>query len=79
MLCTSDNGRKINVWSTNKQSNELHTAISVEFSVPSSVPNLQCRETNKDFSYVCILCTEEGTLIATETAVCNSFDWCSKR
>ena len=30
------NGRKFNVWSTNKYSNELHTAVSVAFRVPSS-------------------------------------------
>ena len=34
-----DNGRKINAWSTNKFSNELHTAVSVAFCVPSSVQN----------------------------------------
>ena len=56
MFGASNNGRKINVWSTNKYSNELHTAVSVAFSVPSS------------------LCTVEGTLNATETAVCNSFE-----
>ena len=37
MLDASDNGRKINVWSTNKYSNELHTSVSVAFSVPSSM------------------------------------------
>ena len=37
MLGVSDNGRKINIWSTNKYSNELHAAVLVEFSVPSSV------------------------------------------
>ena len=37
MLGASDNVRKINVWSTNKYSNELHTAVSVEFNIPSSV------------------------------------------
>ena len=37
ILGASDNGRKINVWSTNKFSNEMHTAVSVAFSVPSSV------------------------------------------
>ena len=30
-------GRKINVSSTNKYSNELHTAVSLAFSVPSSM------------------------------------------
>ena len=33
----TNNGRKINVWRTNKFSKELHTAVSVVFSVPSSV------------------------------------------
>ena len=42
------NGRKMNVWSTNKYSNELHPAG---------------------------LCTEEGTLNVTETAVCNSIEY----
>ena len=37
MLGASDNGRKINAWSTDKNSNEFHTAVSVTFSVPSSV------------------------------------------
>ena len=37
MLGASDNARKIDVWSTNKYSNELHAAVSVAFSVPSSV------------------------------------------
>ena len=37
MLSASDNGRKINVWSTNKYSNELHIGVSVAFSVSSSV------------------------------------------
>ena len=40
MLGGSDNGRKINAWSTNKYSNKLHTAASVAFSVPSSVQNI---------------------------------------
>ena len=30
-----DSGRKINVWSINKFSNELHIKVSVAFSVPS--------------------------------------------
>ena len=34
---TQINGRKTNVWSTNKFSNEIHTAVSVAFSVASSV------------------------------------------
>ena len=33
MLGASDNGRKINIWSTNKFLNELHTAVSVVFSI----------------------------------------------
>ena len=37
MLGASDNGRKINAWSKNKYSNELHTAVLIAFSVPSSV------------------------------------------
>ena len=37
MVGASDNGRKINVWSDNKYSNALHTAVSVAFSAPSSV------------------------------------------
>ena len=32
-----DYGRKINIWSANKHSNELHTAILVALSVSSSV------------------------------------------
>ena len=32
-----DNGRKINIWSTNKFSKELHTAVLVTFNTPSSV------------------------------------------
>ena len=37
MIGASDNVRKINVWSTNKYPNELHIAVSVAFSIPSSV------------------------------------------
>ena len=41
MLGASDNVRKnqrcTNNWNTNKYSNELHTAVSAAFSVPSSV------------------------------------------
>ena len=37
MLGASGNGRKINVWNTNKYSNELHTAVLVAFRIPSSV------------------------------------------
>ena len=62
ILGANDNGRKINVWSTNIFSNELHTAVSVAFSVPSSMQS--------EASF----CTEEGTLNATKTAVCNSFE-----
>ena len=31
-LVSNDNGGEIYVWSANKQSNELHTAVSVVFS-----------------------------------------------
>ena len=31
------NGRKTNVWSNNKFSNEMHTAVSVAFGISSSV------------------------------------------
>ena len=51
-------GETYNVWSTNKFTNELHTAVSVVYSVPSSVQSKN---------------GEEGTLYATETTVCNSF------
>ena len=37
-LGTNDNEGKINIWRTNKQSNELHTAVLVAFSYL-----LQCR------------------------------------
>ena len=37
MLGASDYGRKTNVWCINKFSNEMHTAVSIAFSVPSSV------------------------------------------
>ena len=46
----------------------MHTAVSVTFSVLSSVQS-KCDKKN-DF----LLCTEEGTLNATETAVCNLFE-----
>ena len=36
-LGANDYVRKINVWSANKHSNELHTAVSVAFSIPFSV------------------------------------------
>ena len=45
-----DNGRKINAWSTNKYSNELHTAVSEAFSVPSSVQSKS--KTVKKCSYL---------------------------
>ena len=37
MLGASDDGRKINVFSPNKFSKELHAEVSVAFSGPSSV------------------------------------------
>ena len=46
-----DYGRKINVWSTNKYSNELHTAVSVIFSVPSSVQSKNCWKTALIYSF----------------------------
>ena len=51
MLGASDNGRKINVWSTNKYSNELHTAVSVAFSVPSSVHSKNWWKTDLFYSF----------------------------
>ena len=35
MLGVNDNERKTNVWTINKYSNELHTAVSVAISSPS--------------------------------------------
>ena len=35
MLVASNIGKKINVWTTNKYSNELHIAAAVAFNVPS--------------------------------------------
>ena len=37
ILGASDKERKINIWNSNKLSNEMHTAVSVAFSVPSLV------------------------------------------
>ena len=51
MLGTSDNGRKVNVWSANKHSNELHTAVSVAFSVPSSVQSKNWWKTALIYSF----------------------------
>ena len=36
ILGACDNERKTNVWSTDKFSKDMHTAVSVAFSVPSS-------------------------------------------
>ena len=44
-------GRKINVWSINKYSDELHTAISVAFSVPSSVQSRNWWKTALIYSF----------------------------
>ena len=59
MLGASDNGEKINVWSTNKYSNELHTAVSVAFSVPSSVQSKTSWKTALIYSFTADS-TEEG-------------------
>ena len=58
-------------------SNELHTAISVIFSVPSSVHSNEFHPAvSVTFSVPSsVQWTEEGTLNATETAVCNSFEY----
>ena len=45
-------GEKIYVWSTNKYSNELHTAVSVAFSVPSSVQSKNCWKTALIYSFI---------------------------
>ena len=50
MFDSRDNRRKINVWSTNKFSNEEHTAVLVVFSVPSSVQ----KKNGENFSYAII-------------------------
>ena len=46
-----NNGRKINVWSTNKDSNELHIAVSVAFSVPSSAQSENSWKTALIYSF----------------------------
>ena len=51
MLGAGDSGRKINVWSTNKFSKELHTAVSAPYSVPSSVQNKKWGKTTLIYSY----------------------------
>ena len=43
--------RKINVWTTNNYSNELHTAVSVAFSVPSSVQSENWWKTAHIYSF----------------------------
>ena len=45
------NGRKINVWSNNKYSNELHNAVSVAFSVNSSVQSKNWWKTALIYSF----------------------------
>ena len=44
-------GKEINIWSTNKYSNELHTAVSVAFSVPSSVQSKNWWKTALIYSF----------------------------
>ena len=51
MLGASDNWGKINVWSTNKFSKELHTAVSIAFSVPSSVQSKKLWNTAVIYSF----------------------------
>ena len=46
------NGRKINVWSANKHPNKLHTAVSVAFSVPSSVQSKNWWKTALIYSFI---------------------------
>ena len=48
ILGANDNGRKINVWSTNIFSNELLTAVLVVFNIPSSV---QSKRVNTALTY----------------------------
>ena len=52
-------GKEINIWSTNKYSNELHTAVSVAFSVPSSVQSKNWWKTALIYSFTADP-TEEG-------------------
>ena len=51
MLGANDNGRKINVQRTNKFSNEFHTAVSVAFSVPSSLQSKKWWKTDIIYSF----------------------------
>ena len=51
MLGASDNWRKTKVWSTNKYSNESHTAVSVAFSVPSSVQSKNWQKSALIYSF----------------------------
>ena len=51
MLGASDNGREINVWTTNENSNALHTAVSVEFSEPSLVLSKNWSKTALIYSF----------------------------
>ena len=60
MLGARDNGRKINVWSTKKYSNELHTAVLVAFSVPFSVKNKNWWEKTLIYSFTADSAQEGG-------------------
>ena len=51
MLGARDNGTKNNAWTTNKYWNELHTAVSVAFSVPSSVQSKNWWKTALIYSF----------------------------
>ena len=51
MLGASNIERKINIWSANKYLNELHTAVSVAFSVPPSVQNKNWWKTALIYSF----------------------------
>ena len=44
------NGRKINAWSTNEFSNELHTAVWLAFNVPFS--KVKCWKTALIYSFI---------------------------
>ena len=51
MLGASDNERKINIWSTSKYSNELNTAVSIAFSILSSVQSKNWWKTDLIYSF----------------------------
>ena len=61
MLGASDNGRKkINIWSTNEYSYELHTAVLVAFSIPSSVQSKNWWKTALIYSFTADTTEGEG-------------------